>query len=155
MCGACDGGSMVLCCPLPERGCTQESGGDLGARTRSLDVKEEAPGLGLAPPPTSWVILDKSLSSSGPQGLHCKDGVGPYVIPSSVSPDTGCATMSRTYMSLTLRIPICKVVRDQVTSTGPSEPDDQGPLTCRRHHITSGSMPPLLWAQTSLGEERE
>lgn len=117
---------MVLCCPLPERGCTQECGGGLGARTRSLDVKE-APGLGLAPPLTSWVILDKSLSSPGPQGLHCKDGAGPYVTPSSVTPDTGCATMSRTYMSLTLRMPICKVVRDQVTSTGPSEPEIKDP----------------------------
>lgn len=65
---------MALCCPLPERGCTQESGGDFGARTRSLGVKEEAPGLGLAPPLTSWVILGKSLSSSGPQVSIVKMG---------------------------------------------------------------------------------
>lgn len=69
----CDGGSMVLCCPPPPY-LLSAGWGELGIAERSLGRKEEAPVLGQTLPLTSWVILGKSPSSSGPQVSIAKDG---------------------------------------------------------------------------------
>lgn len=65
------------------------------------------------------------------------------LFPAAAFPDPGCATTSRTYMSLSLKVLICKMVLDQVTCTGTSESGSPAPVLQKEAlpspcHLSSG-----------------